>query len=234
MGDLVQSASAILAGSQQRAEEAAHNISNMATPGYRAKHSFAETLNAADAHGLTSPRTVARLSLSPGQLSETGNATDLAIDGTGFFVVRTETGVFYTRNGQFTRGADGRLLNGAGGALQGVGGGDIVLPEGDFSINTAGEITAGDRVLAQIAVATFEDAAAVPAADGLIVAPPASVSPLDRPTIRQGFLESSNVSLGDEMVALMEAVRRAETGQRLMNVYDDLLGRVITTFGQSS
>lgn len=206
----------------------------MTTPGYRAKHSFAEALNAADGNAPSPTRMIARLSLSSGQLSETGNATDLAIDGAGFFEVRNGTGAFYTRNGQFTRGADGRLLNDAGMALQGVGGGDIVLPEGDFSINAAGEITAGDRVLAQIAVVTFEEAAASPAADGLISVSPASASTLDRPTVRQGFLESSNVALGDEMVALMEAVRRAETGQRLMNVYDDLLGRVITTFGQSS
>ena len=89
-------------------------------------------------------------------------------------------------------------------------------------------------VLARIAVATFAATDAAPGADGLIVASPASVTAVDVPTIRQGFLESSNVSLGDEMVALMEAVRRAETGQRLMNVYDDLLGRVITTLGQNS
>jgi flagellar basal body rod protein FlgG len=206
----------------------------MATPGYRAKHSFAETLSTAGAGLQSSTVLVSRLSLSSGQLSETGNATDLAIDGEGFFEVRNDTGVFYTRNGQFTRGADGRLLNGGGLALQGVGGGDIVLPEGEFSISADGAITADDRVLAQIAVATFEATDAQPAADGLISAPSASVSAVDRPTIRQRFLESSNVSLGDEMIALMEAVRRAETGQRLMNVYDDLLGRVITTFGQSS
>jgi flagellar basal-body rod protein FlgF len=206
----------------------------MATPGYRARHSFAETLSTA-ADGLQSrTEQVSRLSLAAGQLSETGGATDLAIDGEGFFALRSETGVFYSRNGQFTRSADGRLVNGDGLAVQGVGGGDVVLPEGEVSISAAGVITAGDRTLAQIAVATFAAIDARPEAGGLISVAPESVSTVDAPMIRQGYLESSNVSLGDEMITLMEAVRRAETGQRLMNVYDDLLGRVITTFGQSS
>jgi flagellar basal-body rod protein FlgG len=234
VGDLVQSASAILAGSQRRAEDAAHNISNLATPGYRAKRSFADALSAADVGAQSPAMGIERLSLAAGQLSETGNVTDLAIDGEGFFEVRNDDGVFYTRNGQFTRSADGRLLSAGGLALQGVGGGDIVLPEGGFVVGADGTITADDRVLSQIAVIAFSAADARSAADGLIASSPVSVSAVERPMVRQGFLESSNVSLGDEMIVLMEAVRRAETGQRLMNVYDDLLGRVITTFGQSS
>jgi flagellar basal body rod protein FlgG len=35
------------------------------------------------------------------------------------------------------------------------------------------------------------------------------------------------------MVSMMEALRRAEAGQRVMNVYDDLMGRAITTFGEN-
>lgn len=206
----------------------------MATPGYRAKRNFADALSAAGAGSQSPAAVIERLSLAAGQLSETGNLTDLAIDGEGFFEVRNDDGVFYTRNGQFTRSADGRLLSAGGLALQGVGGGDIVLPEGAFVVAADGTITADDRVLAQIAVGTFDAADARSAADGLISSPPISVSALERPMVRQGFLESSNVSLGDEMIVLMEAVRRAETGQRLINVYDDLMGRVITTFGQSS
>lgn len=206
----------------------------MATPGYRAKHSFAETLSVASGGSKSPTDSVALMSFVPGQLSTTGRATDLAIDGEGFFEVRGDDGVFYTRNGQFTRGSDGRLLGVNGLALQGVGGGDIVLPEGEFSIAVDGAVTSADRVLARIAVMTFAATDARAAADGLIAVSPAAATAVDSPTIRQGFLESSNVSLGDEMIALMEAVRRAETGQRLMNVYDDLLGRVITTFGQNS
>jgi flagellar basal-body rod protein FlgG len=50
--------------------------------------------------------------------------------------------------------------------------------------------------------------------------------------LRQGMVEGSNVSLGSEMVTMMTAVREAESGARLLQVYDDLIGRAITTFGQ--
>lgn len=167
-------------------------------------------------------------------LTETGVAGDLAIDGAGFFELRDDVGTFYTRNGQFERAEDGRLLGVGGRALQGVGGGDIVVPEGGYTITADGSVMDGERVIARVAVMSFDTGAAVSGPDGLIIAPSEAVTAVDAPLIRQGFLENSNVSLGDEMVVLMEAVRRAETGQRLMNVYDDLMGRAITTFGQSS
>ena len=46
------------------------------------------------------------------------------------------------------------------------------------------------------------------------------------------MVESSNVSLGDEMVSTMAVMRQSEMGARLVQVYDDLLGRAITSFGQ--
>ena len=52
-------------------------------------------------------------------------------------------------------------------------------------------------------------------------------------TVQQGVYEASNVNTGDEMVMMMEALRRAEAGQRVINVYDDLMGRAVTTFGES-
>jgi flagellar basal-body rod protein FlgF len=51
--------------------------------------------------------------------------------------------------------------------------------------------------------------------------------------VQQGAYEASNVTTGDEMVLMMEALRRAEAGQRVMNVYDDLLGRAVTSFGEN-
>ena len=51
-------------------------------------------------------------------------------------------------------------------------------------------------------------------------------------TLRQGMVENSNVSIGDEMVAMTAAVRQTETGARLVQIYDDLLGRAISSFGQ--
>ena len=206
----------------------------MATPGYRAKHSFAQVLGQFDVAQRPVLTQTTMVSLSSGQLSETGNVFDVAVSGDGFFELRDASGPLYTRNGQFSRGDDDRLLGLGGRAVQGVGGGDIVLPGAEFSITADGSVMDGDRLVARIAVMTFEADAAGAGPDGLLSVAADAVRGVDTPVVRQGFLESSNVALGDEMIALMEAVRRAETGQRLMNVYDDLMGRAIITFGQSS
>jgi flagellar basal-body rod protein FlgG len=46
------------------------------------------------------------------------------------------------------------------------------------------------------------------------------------------MVEASNVAMGEEMVTMMAALRQAENGARIVQLYDDLLGRAITTFGQ--
>lgn len=174
------------------------------------------------------------ISTAQGPLSETGNFLDLALAGEGYFELRTETGPVFTRNGQFTRADDGRLLGAGGWPVQGLGGGDLVIASDTFSVTADGTVRDGDQVIARLAVVAFDAEKAVIGPDGTFSAAAEDRRDLDAPIIRQGFLEGSNVSLGDEMIALMEAVRRAETGQRLMNVYDDLMGRAITTFGQAS
>ncbi len=49
--------------------------------------------------------------------------------------------------------------------------------------------------------------------------------------VRQGMLEGSNVTLGDEMTQSMVAVRQAESGARLIQLYDELIGRAVSAFG---
>lgn len=234
MGDLVQSAVAILSGAQQRAEETAHNISNMATPGYRARHTFAQIVGQAEHAQGEAARSLPTLSMKPGALSETGNPMDVAIGGDGFIELRGEIGPLFTRNGQFSRADDGRLLGVGGRPVQGVGGGDLMLTGTNFTISANGDVVEGDRAVGRLSIMTFDADRAAMDTDGLLAVEAADRETVDAPMVRQGFLESSNVALGDEMIGLMEAVRRAETGQRLMNVYDDLMGRAITTFGQAS
>jgi len=57
--------------------------------------------------------------LAQGPLVDTGNATDLAIQGAGFFIVANDAGTAYTRWGEFTIAPDGRVVNSLGMVLQG-------------------------------------------------------------------------------------------------------------------
>ena len=224
-------AAQILSRAEQRAEAAAQNIANASTPGYRRRVSFSELVNPATA-GSVDPIGLAA-DFTHGQLSETGNPTDLAIAGEGFFMVRGDDAILYTRQGQFRRDADGRLVTAQGLALQSLDGGDVLVGDGAFEVSADGVVTREGEPLARIGLVDFDDRRLLQAGDGgAFASGAAEPRPVDAPMIRQGMLETSNVNMGDEMVAMMEAVRRAETGQRLVTTYDDLIGRALNLFGQ--
>jgi flagellar basal body rod protein FlgG len=234
---ITEIAAQILARAEQRAEIAAQNITNASTPGYRRRIGFSEMVapsQPGDAIAAGQTRTGAAADFTAGQLIETGSPTDIAIAGQGFFAVRGNEAILYTRQGQFRRDGEGRLTTAQGLVLQSVDGGDVAVGDGPFAVAPDGTITRDGAPLARIALVDFDDRnALVAGAGGAFSAGGAEPRAIAAPALRQGMIESSNVSMGDEMVAMMEAVRRAETGQRLVTTYDDLMGRALNLFGQN-
>lgn len=83
-----------------------NNISNMNTPGFRGSDSFFTNVNGGRGTQISGDG----LRTAAGDIRQTGNATDLAIDGNGYFILRDDNGAyFYTRAGQFRFGEDGLL-----------------------------------------------------------------------------------------------------------------------------
>src|ERR671932_596342 len=77
-----------------RQDQLANDLANASTPGYKADRTVTDW--------------------APAPIEQTDQPLDLAIDGEGFFAVRTPQGVRYTRNGQFTTDARGLLLTAQG------------------------------------------------------------------------------------------------------------------------
>jgi flagellar basal-body rod protein FlgG len=229
---LIESASGILSASERRLENVSNNVSNISTPGFKRQISFEEVLNGRDA---ASAEALLRhqADLTQGQMRTTGNPLDLAISGPGFFRLRSGEDIVYSRQGQFSVRADGTVVTPQGQVLQQAGGGDLVLERSNVEILEDGTVLDGTRPVGKIGVYVAADPAALHSLGGSTFAD-ASETMEDAPAsaIRQGMVEASNVVLGDEMVAMMATVRQAEGGARLVQVYDDLLGRAITTFGQ--
>ncbi len=170
---------------------------------------------------------------SAGKPINTSNPFDLAIVGDGFFCVRSPEGLLYTRQGQFRRDSDGRVVTAQGYALQSQSGGDLTLQGAAMQVQADGTVLEDGEARARLAIVDVKDRQSMTYADGgMFKVPDAAVAPMDAPTVRQGMLEASNVSTGDEMVSIMEALRQAESGQRLVTLYDDLMGRALTVFGQ--
>lgn len=233
MSGLIESATAILSASERRLEVVSSNISNVSTPGYKRQISFADLLAnvARDTMGATAMRV--RADLSQGKVSNTGNPLDLAIGSDGFFQLRNGDDLIYSRQGQFKLAADGTVMTPQGYALQQAGGGDLVLDGASVEILADGTVLDGERPVGRIGVFSPSGGGAVQPLDGSLFRFGGTIGEeVAEPHLRQGMIEASNVSVGDEMVTMMASLRQAETGARLVQTYDDLLGRAITAFGQ--
>lgn len=93
-------------------DNVSNNVANMNTPGYRGTNTFIKNISGPNesGYGTTVDSTATRM--STGEIRQTGNETDLAITGNGFFILRDEDGAyFYTRAGQFSFNEDNILVD---------------------------------------------------------------------------------------------------------------------------
>lgn len=235
MGGLGEVAGVILARAFQRTELAAQNLSNITTPGYKAVRSF--MLDSADHPPLSSTDDGAAaqsVDFSEGKLQKTGNPFDLAITGQGFFTVRSDDGeIYFTRDGQFSRGPDGSLVTPAGLTLQSASGGDVTVSQNNPQILSDGTIVENGQPVAQLQLSNFSDLSALHPVGGGLFTAPADEAMAVSAQVQQGMLETSNVSTADEMISIMASLRSAESGQKVVQVYDELLGDAASAFGQS-
>lgn len=235
MSGVVEIGGAILSRSLGEAEVAAQNMANMMTMGYRARRSFPQVLMTVE-HSDSSfaPGVVATATdFTIGKLVQTGNPLDMAITGNGFFTVRSGSGKFYTRDGQFSRDSEGRLTLGNGMIVQSSSG-DIVLGSGDVTLSADGMLLVNGEPVAKLAIAQFDDLAQLrPMGTNVFSAPEDAAKEMADPALKQSMLESSNVSNSTEMLMLMGAIRKAESGQRIIQIYDDLMGKALTSFGEA-
>lgn len=225
----------VLATAERRLEIVSRNIANGSTSGFKKQTSFDEVLTrVANADGAKNVQR-AFVDFAQGAMRATGRPLDLAIAGDGFFRVRSDTNAYYyTRNGEFDLGPNGQLINSQGMALQSVNGGDIILSGQAIEILEDGVILENSLPVGQIGLFSPENIEELSDVGGALFsttqAPPASTSA----RLRQRMVESANVQMSDEMVAMMEALRAAEIGSKIIQTYDALVDKSISTFGKGN
>lgn len=223
--------------SERRLEAASANVANVTTAGYKRQVSFADLVGASgavDADAVDTLLIRVRADMAQGKLAATGNPLDIAISGNGMFALRDGNDIVYSRQGQFHLAADGTVTTAQGLVLQQAGGGDLVLDHAAVTITADGTVTDAGQTVGKIPVFTAPSGTAAEAIGGsMFRMNQAAGEEVASPQLRQGMVETSNVSIGDEMVSMMAALRQAESGAKLAQTWDDLLGRAITNFGGS-
>lgn len=232
MDDLMVTARVLMAQETRRVEASAHNIANASTPGFKGDVAFQDLLPDAS---LAGPDAASAIRLAtdfrPGKLVHTGNPYDMAIEGGAFFAVSAPGGTAYTRAGNFHRDKDGRLVTAQGWSVQNDGGGDIVLGGGPWRIAEDGSVIDDGTPVGTLGMYETPDPSHLQRTpDGLFTG--AGMQAVETAHVRQGFVESSNVVVGDDMVRVMAAMRRVESGQKLVQAYDDMIGNAIQRLGE--
>lgn len=247
---LYSAASAMIAGFN-RQQSLAHNVANLDTAGFKQTLSTLEKwistpvtagssdgvlagLRALGEVGLGVDSAPDTIDFSQGSIKTTGHAFDLAIEGDGFFRVKTPSGERYTRDGRFMRDASGMLVTVDGFQVLDNNGQPIKLPEGDINFAPDGTINnAAGQSTGKIGLVAFKDPAAelTRAGDNTFAASGAPSG--DNPgLIQQGALESSNANATQIMTQLVEVQRSYEAAQQMVQNQDELLGKSINTLGR--
>jgi flagellar basal-body rod protein FlgG len=223
------------------------NLANAMTPGFKRevlvqRAAFAATSFASlvEQQAIAGSRAVANRSpaafgverdMRVGTLKSTAQPFDFALTGPGFLEVSTPTGPAYTRHGQFQIDSRGRVVTQQGYPVMGVGG-EVVL-NGTPSVDSSGAFTEDGRVVNKLRIVDFPASEKLERLEGGLYAAGKQPSLVNENAseVRQGYLENANVDTTREMVDLIRTMRHAESMQRVVQGYDDLLGTAIRKLG---
>jgi flagellar basal-body rod protein FlgG len=238
MVDAISAAVAFMSTDMTRMTVIGQNLANISTSGYRSEIPvsvpFTDYLSLGnDQAYVASLSSMGRVQdFRPGRLQSTGNPLDFAIEGDGFFEIMTGTGSQFTRQGNFQLDSLGRIVNQSGMAVAGDGG-EILVKSSQVRVDAQGRIFEADRQIGQLRVTRFSDPRTLVHLGGGMYMTSTATTPRSDGVVRvrQGFLESSNVNSTQEMVRMIETMRHFEAGQKVIQAYDDMLGRAFTKLG---
>jgi len=243
-------AAAALSSNSRMQEIVAENLAASMAPGFKKLNVTVEAIDSGllpasalqSSQGNTTfvmPKAVTTTDFTQGEMRYTGLNTDLGIEGRAFFEVQLPNGqTGYTRNGQFHLDSQNRLVTSQGFLVMGDGG-PIQLEMGaegssldSLSVNPDGTIAQGGLTRGKFRLVEFANPQLLKRASGGIYLQPPSAPLAQNPdpisTVRQRWVEGSNASPTIEMATLMTTMRSFEANQRIIQIQDERMGKVIS------
>ncbi len=215
------------------------NIANTRTAGYKREgvitSAFRDKL-VVKIDGLSDPAVSNLGNVNPGQfidstyidfeqgaLNKTDNPLDLAIEGKGFFTLQTNAGAMYTRNGSFSIDADGYVTNANGGRLMGTNG-PVNTGGAGFTVDENGGVYISERRINTLAIySPANPETMVKQSEGLLTGGGARLPFTGN--VRQGYTETSNVSMIKEMMEMISSQRSFQSNSQVVKIIDETLDK---------
>lgn len=179
-----------------------------------------------------------------GSLQQTGAPLDLAISGPGFFTIATANGIRYTRDGNFSRNAQGQMVTQSGDLVLSTNG-PITIPDGKVSFDTTTNTLAvtdpnnptGEAVpVATLRMTEFGNLNGLRPEGSNLFVDGGTASPVNgtQSSVTQGYLEASNANVVTSMVGLITAQQWFDANTKMIQTQDTMNSEAITSVGQNS
>jgi flagellar basal-body rod protein FlgF/flagellar basal-body rod protein FlgG len=167
---------------------------------------------------------------SQGVLESTGNDTDVALEGPGYFAVLAKNGLRYTRNGSFRLDAHRNLVTEQGDEVLSAQPNQqlkpVQIPSGKLSISPDGSISVDGALVSKLRIDDFpKDAELTQEGNNYLVASAGAVPAAASGAVRQGMLESSNSDPVTSTVALIDLQRTAQIMERALSIFNNDFNR---------
>ena len=222
-------------------EISANNLANLNTTGFKKDTVHFKKLldgnmvklNFDGSQGSLAESQNVQTNCAEGELKETGNSLDVAVDGTGFFTVLTEDGEAYTRNGYFQLDEDGQLMTANGYKVMGTAG-PIQLFPGQVEIRGNGEIYQNNALVDKLKIVDFQKPYSLLKLGESLFQETDNSEMVDvgNTMFRQGYFEESNVNPIYEMVKLITIAKAFQAGQKAIQAQNNTLEKAVNSVGR--
>jgi flagellar basal-body rod protein FlgF len=208
---------------QKRLDVIANNLANASSPGYKKDNVHFDSIL----------DQVTYTNLEQGPIRETDNKTDVALSGTGFFRVKTDQGILYTRAGNLTLDSGKTLVTQDGFPVLGRNGQPITIENtANLRIEADGQVFDGNNSVDTLDIVQFPSNVSMKKVrHGYFEPDSKEIGPTPAPNcvVRQGALEGPNFNPVEEMVKMVETMRNFEAYQKTIQTFDkDLDAQLIS------
>ncbi|MBN1759699.1 MAG: flagellar hook-basal body protein [Chitinispirillaceae bacterium] len=226
----------------QQQDQIANNLANIHTTGFKQSSLFIKSYHKFLENDQLQPATTEDIKADEvfvdyreGPMKMTKEPFDVMIKGSGFFTIMTAEGVQYTRNGNFSLDPDGIIITSDGSKVMGKDGYIRVDRELPVTITENGEVLQNNESKGVLKIADFEKPYSFRRMGESRFLP---LLPDDTPrdskgySIRQGYLEGSNVDMIRNMVQMISSYRTFEADQKALHAQDETLEKAVNQVGK--
>ncbi len=204
----------------------ANNLANTSTSGFKADREFYSTYLAPEIANQSDPvvgeaPVVQKqwTDFAQGTLVNTGNATDLALSGSGFFTVNGPNGPLYTRSGNFQLSSQGVLVTAEGYPVRLVGGQTLQTQSSSpLQVQPDGQVLQDGSPLGQLQLSDFKDPSQLTKQAGAYFQSSSPATPATTAQVFQGKVESSNAAPAEAAARMVTLLRHFEMLQHAVKI----------------